>query len=587
MSRLGLPVAAAVLTAGLAVPSAHAAGPDLTAVLTLAGHGKSGALGFARRHGWQVVRAGTRSLTVVGPADELAAAFHGVVRHGSSGTWVDTVRVPGELRSEVTRIVGLDSRRLHTPHTSRPLLTGDGQPNPQTASTLRSAYDLPPTWRGAGLTVGVVNLAGWDRTDLDVFAEREVITLAPGQVTEVPVGLEPTQLDGFGSEYEVALDSQAVLAAAPEARQRLYFAPNTSGGVVSAFEQVADDAENGLVQVVTTSWGSCERLFNQVESPAELAAYQDAIDRVVAAGATLFAASGDAAAFDCSSLDQPDGEAQVDFPASYPNTVAVGGTTLTVGLPETAWYDQGFGDYLGSGSGGGESVEQPLPEHQAGLVPGAVRRVLPDVAADADPQSGLQIYVRSQGGWSSAGGTSLASPLWAGMLASALSSDDRTTGLGNILPALYVSASDPVSPGLRDVTEGHNGLFPAGPGYDQVTGLGVPTWPDLAADLLAVTPGLPTDVTTDPITRPAPSDEVVLRSGWTRTLTAPVAVTVPEGSSYSGFAVGETVPACARLQPDPPTTAQLDADPYEGEHELTLTALDSARVCHVVRAPVG
>ena len=60
------------------------------------------------------------------------------------------------------------------------------------------------------------------------------------------------------------------------------------------------------------------------------------------------------AAFDCSSYDTPDNEAQVDFPASYVNTVAVGGTTLTPNQPEIAWYDSGFGRYLGDGSGGGE-----------------------------------------------------------------------------------------------------------------------------------------------------------------------------------------------------------------------------------------
>lgn len=599
---LVLPLAAALLSVGLGIPPAQASEPQLTAVLTLAGQPgdaerlhrlaaqrpvrgalkalapaarhRDAALRFATQHRLRVVRSDAWSITVTAGASALARTFGGTLHHTGAGTWAEGAAVPAALQQDVAAVVGLDNRRLHRAHATR-----DGTPNPQTPTSLREAYDVPTNWRGAGVTVGILNLAGWDRNDLDIFAGFDVPT---SQVEEINVGLEPTAFDGFGSEYEVALDSEAVLGMAPEAKQRLYFAPNTSAGVVSAFQKMATDAENGLLQVVTTSWGSCEKLFDQLVSEADQDAYQAGIDRLVAAGATLFAASGDAGAFDCATPREPDHEAQVDFPASYPNTVAVGGTTLTAGQPETGWHDQGVGDYLGDGSGGGESVEQPLPSYQA--FTGAARRLVPDVAADADPQSGLRIYVGSAGGWSTAGGTSLAAPLWAGMLASALSSRGRATGLGNILPALYASASDPNTPGLRDITEGHNGLFSAGPGYDQVTGLGVPTWPDLAKDLLASAPGVPTVGTRSFVPRPAPSPDPVLQAGYTNQLTAAVRVIAPAG--YTGFSVGETVPACARQQSTPPTTALLDPNPWQGEHQLTLTAFDTGHVCHLVRAAV-
>ena len=604
MSRyLPLPLAAALLSVGLGISPAQASEPQLTAVLTLAGRPgdairlhrlaaqratagalkaltpparhRDAALRFAGQHGLRVIRSDGWSITVTAGASALTRTFGGTLNHTAAGTWAEGAAVPAALQQDVATVVGLDSRRLHGTHA-----TLDGNRNPQTPTSLRAAYDVPASWRGAGITVGILNLAGWDRNDLDTFAGFDVPT---SQVEEINVGLDPTAFDGFGSEYEVAVDSETVLGVAPEAKQRLYFAPNSSAGVVSAFQQMATDAENGLLQVVTTSWGSCEKLFGQLVSEADRDAYQAGIDRLVAAGATLFAASGDAGAFDCATPGEPDHEAQVDFPASYPNTVAVGGTTLTAGRPETGWHDQGFGDYLGDGSGGGESVEQPLPGYQA--FTGAARRLVPDVAADADSQSGLGVYVGSAGGWSTAGGTSLAAPLWAGMYAAALSSRGISTGLGNILPALYASASDPSTPGLRDITTGHNGLFRAGPGYDQVTGLGVPTWTILADDLLATTPpGAPSVGARSFVPRPDPLPDPVLYAGYTNQLTAAVSVAAPAG--YTGFSAGETVPACAQQQPTPPATAPLDPDPWQGEHQLTLTAFDTAQVCHLVTATV-
>ena len=609
---LGVPVPAGAETAATAKPALD----RLTAVLTLAGRPgdtarlhalashraipsrlkalapatahRDVALGFARAHHLQVVRADAWSVSLSGPSAVIAELFGGVVRHASTGTWSDRVAVPGLLSRDVASVAGLDNRPLHRRPVHTPRATIDGADNPQTGASLRAAYDVPTGWNGAGVTVGILDLAGWDPKDLSTYATREGLPVVAGQVTEIPVdGADPHALDGYGSEFEVALDSEAVLAAAPEAKQRLYFAPNTTGGIISAIQQMAKDAADGKLQAVSTSWGSCEKQFDTVESLADRAAYSAAIDHLVAAGATLFAASGDAAAFDCSSFDTPDNEAQVDFPASYVNTVAVGGTTLTPNQPEIAWYDSGFGRYLGDGSGGGESVEQPLPSYQSGN-PTSDRRRVPDVASDADPQSGLQFYVASQGGWTVGGGTSLAAPTWAAMLADTLSSRaGAPLGLGNILPALYASAADQVSPGFADVTLGHNGLFEASSGYDQVTGLGVPRWSALGPDLLATSPGAPAPSVLSRVSRPTTSpDPVVTAPAYVRTRDVPLTVTVPTPSSYRGFSVGETLPGCLRQQATPPTAMVLDPYPYQGVHQLVLTAFDSSKTCHAVTRDV-
>jgi kumamolisin len=611
---LSLLTAALLLPVGLAhPPPAAAQGTELSAVLSLtppagataqlhrlasrpgtsravpalapaAAH-RAAAVDFARRQHLRVLRSGAWTVTVAGDATALAAAFGSQVRRSSAGTWAPDPVVPAALRGHVDAVVGLDSRRAHRPHA-----TIDGAEHPQSPASLRAAYDVPAEWRGTGATVGILSLSGWDRRDVDEFAKRNGMTLRPDQVTAVELGWPEGQFDGYGGEYEAALDAQAVLAVAPDANVRMYFAPNTTAGIVLALNKMAEDAATSTIQVASTSWGACERDLLPGATPEARATYlkeyRDAIDLLVANGASLFAASGDAGAFDCSYPGAPDGQAQVDFPAGYVNTVAVGGTTLTPGHPEIAWSDQGFGGYLGNGSGGGESLEQGQPSYQAGRVAGTTGRLVPDVAAVADPQSGLEIYVGSYGGVSTAGGTSLAAPLWAGMLAGALSAGGRATGLGNLLPALYATAD--AGAGLADITLGHNGLFNAGAGYDQVTGLGVPRWSVLGPALLAAaTAPAPALVpAAPPGPRPAAAAPPVLTLPTVYARTPQVSLSVAAPGDWLGFAAGETVPACARLNPDRPSSATLDPAPYQGLHEVVVTGLDSSRTCHQVTADV-
>ncbi len=172
--------------------------------------------------------------------------------------------------------------------------------------------------------------------------------------------------------------------------------------------------------------------------------------------------------------------------------MAVGGTTLSVDasgnyLGETAW----------SGSGGSLSTIASQPGYQQNLIihsGNAVisangRRAGPDVAMDADPNTGVAVY-SSYGwnGWAQVGGTSAAAPQWAGLVAIA-DQGRALAGLGSLdgatqtLPALYqLSSSD-----FHDVTTGSNGGYQAGPGYDLVTGRGSPVANLVIRDLVAGT----------------------------------------------------------------------------------------------------
>jgi kumamolisin len=177
-----------------------------------------------------------------------------------------------------------------------------------------------------------------------------------------------------------------------------------------------------------------------------------------------------------SSDGQPAGN-HVDFPASSPHVLGCGGTRLLADLAsgtvttETVWND----GPSGGATGGGVSDVFAVPSWQlAAGVPapgGRAGRGVPDVAGDADPQTGYQVLVRGQR--QVVGGTSAVAPLWAALIARLAQAAGRRFGL--IQPALYAGVAPGAGgAGFRDITAGNNGSYTAGPGWDACTGLGSP-----------------------------------------------------------------------------------------------------------------
>jgi kumamolisin len=164
----------------------------------------------------------------------------------------------------------------------------------------------------------------------------------------------------------------------------------------------------------------------------------------------------------------------VDFPASSPHALACGGTSLSASV-ETVWND-GSG---GGATGGGISTVFALPAYQDGLMarptsgqssPLSMRGV-PDVAGNADPETGYQ--VRVDGETMVIGGTSAVAPLWAGLIARLRSSGAGTASF--LAPFLYASPSS-----CNDITQGNNNGYTASVGWDACTGLGSPNGAALA-----------------------------------------------------------------------------------------------------------
>jgi hypothetical protein len=275
-----------------------------------------------------------------------------------------------------------------------------------------------------------------------------------------------------GWAMEIALDVQWAHAAAPFARIILIEAPDNSVTSLSSAVQLANQFGPG---VVSQSFGSPETGTSGLD-----AIYS-------AANMTYLASTGDSGA-------------GVNWPAVSTRVLAVGGTSLTYGgtgvRTETAW----------SGTGGGVSAYVATPAFQSLAVPGLgslTHRGVADVAFNADPYTGQYLAIITPGAtsatWYSGGGTSIASPQWAGILAvgNALRAQATLAPLGASQPTLYglgVQAASYTNAFL-DVTKGADGsctTCDAGVGYDLPTGLGTPNvtslWTALTPKSVATAP---------------------------------------------------------------------------------------------------
>jgi len=412
----------------------------------------------------------SRRVRVEGTAAVLSSFFgttlHRVTRDdGLSQTRMRTggLSLPAELSDVVTAVLGLDDRAQAR---QRSVFA-----DPQAVSTSYTPLDLAqiygmPAADGTGQTIAIVELGGgFAQSDLDTYFQGLGLTSPTVTAQGVDGATNQPGKDPNGADGEVLLDVEVAGALAPKADIVVYFAPNTDAGFLDAISTAAHASPTPAA--LSISWGQSEDQWTAQSRTA----MDDAIADAVAMGVTVTVAAGDNGSSDAGS------GAHADFPASSPHALGCGGTTLQASggavTSETVWDDGG----QGGATGGGVSDVFPLPDWQADVgVPvrsGATTpgRGVPDVAADADPQTGYQVYV--DGSASVIGGTSAVAPLWAGLVARLTQLTGKPLGL--LQPTLYAGASaGQPSPGLRDITSGNNGAYQAGPGWDACTGLGVP-----------------------------------------------------------------------------------------------------------------
>ena len=449
--------------------------------------------------------------------------------------------VPANL--DIRAVSGLST--LHVFHTA---LTRPGHAGHTRAHALRSggyypgdfraAYNMGPVGDGSGQTIG---LTLWGRSvaqsDLNAFASNSgTATLVGGQAGAD--GIDWIPVNGGSSDShelgETAMDVEYAHGVAPGSHLKYWLADcttqATAQGVVcnpsdTGLEQAISAAANDTsLHVVSNSWGGGEATSATDPFVSNTnASFQHA----ASAGTTFYFSSGD-------SGSNSGGTGQASYPADSPYVVSVGGTSLNTGAgyaygSESAW----------SGSGGGCSTVFGRPSWQTGV--GAATcsgRAEPDVAADADPNTGADVYYGGSAG--QIGGTSLAAPLWSGMAAITnryLAANGKAL-MGFAAPRIYQLATNATTYArdFHDVTSGNNG-YPAGTGWDEATGWGSPNLANLAADWSGAS-SAPTATATAPAgptaTRPAPTSTSLAQPTNTPTRPAPTSTPAPTGGASSG-----------------------------------------------------
>jgi len=320
---------------------------------------------------------------------------------------------------------------------------------------------------------------GSKRRDLQTYFRQLNIPLPTVTSISVDGGGNHPAVSPDSADGEVDLDIEVAGAIAPGAHIAVYFAPNTDRGFLDAITRATHDSINNP-SVISISWGSAEVNW----TPQAMQAMDQAFQAAAALGITVCCAAGDGGSSD----GVNDGKAHVDFPASSPYALGCGGTRLE-STGNTVTSEVVWNDGPNSATGGGVSDVFGLPMWQADAkVPRSVNdehigRGVPDVAGNADPQTGYQIHVDGQN--IVLGGTSAVAPLWAGLIA--LINQQREQSVGYLNPILYQNYSQLVQANaLRDITNGNNGAYSAGPGWDACTGLGSPDGANLLKALQAI-----------------------------------------------------------------------------------------------------
>ena len=423
--------------------------------------------------------------------------------------------VPEDLSNVIAGVFGLDTRPLgHSRRRRGPMATVEwetvmsrptGHAKGRASGTaalpvtpwpgtffppqVAQLYNYPGNLNGSGENIAIFAFNGGSSPDprggyklsaLQTYFERVLGGTTPS-ITDVVVqgpGNNPgpdTQASGQqgDSTGEVMLDMCVVGSVAPGAKIFMYFTEFTNQGWVNALHDAI--ADNNQISVISISYGNPEKDPNSAWTSMGVQVVNQAMQAATAKGITICCASGDDGSSDGAARGS-----EVDFPASSPFVMGVGGTKLVAsnsGTPqitsETVWnelmQDEGAG-------GGGISAMFTKPSYQDGVSvppsanpPHRIGRGVPDVCAVADPVTGVVIMHIDGQHLEPIGGTSAAAPLWASLIARLNQGLNARCGFLNQL--LYTKFPTGV---LHDITVGNNGAYSAGPGWDACTGLGSP-----------------------------------------------------------------------------------------------------------------
>jgi subtilase family serine protease len=433
--------------------------------------------------------------------------------------------VPRQL--PIFEVLGLDgSRQHHTMGTKASPNLGAISPE-----ELRSVYEHRNGATGEGVSVAILGNGASDSViaDLHAFDDEHGLPQLRVDVVHVPAGGDFSDTSG---NVEWNIDMQAIHGMAPDLEHEvLYFSPSLADSELTAALGAWVNDPNGP-PIMNASLGECEQIpiansvlnnslldpvngnsnpdalpVSQAISQASEPATTMLLQQAVIEGRQFFAASGDngsscTVAYPGANGVANEGLPLTSDPANTPFTTGVGGTVLySDGDEPAARYQETAWTY----SGGNPSPFISAPDYQQGVPnlgrpcvvdangsttnTGALCRGVPDVAALSGDALSNGYTIVSDGEDAAGGGTSLSSPLWAGMWADLASTAPPGASYGFANPSIYAIAKDPARYGsaFHDITVGSNGLNPVLAGYDYVTGFGVPRLAGLINQVQEVT----------------------------------------------------------------------------------------------------
>lgn len=359
------------------------------------------------------------------------------------------------------------------------VVTGSGIAGTLSPNDLMTHYNMPPQYTGAGQTIVIVDAPGSAdvASNLNTFSSYYGLpqcNAANPCFQQINLNSAPPAAPSTDWDMEIALDVEWAHAMAPAAK--IVLVEGASANVDDLFKGIQAAVAQPNVVAVSMSWGA-------PEYASEIQASYDGLFKQYP-GIAFFAAAGDTG---------NDGSNQI-YPSASPYVTAVGGTTIaSLVLPETSTSEVAW-----SQGGGGASIYETMPAYQSAYLKATSsptlrlnkgKRGIPDVAYNADP-SGSPIAIYANGSWYAIGGTSEGAPQWSAIVARL---GQYLNGKGSSVSALltpnsgfngviYQTSLDQASnSGFFNVTLGSNdtsgkpcALCAARPGYDDVTGLGVP-----------------------------------------------------------------------------------------------------------------
>ena len=396
------------------------------------------------------------NLQVIGTARDFNNALSIDLRKYQDGNHVyhassTPIQIPMKWSKSIRYILGLNTSKIFEP--SIQISNTDASFTPPQIASL---YGFPNDLDGSGQKIGIIELAGgYKLSDIKQYLFNIGVRGVP-DIKDISIdGARNDPDDQSTASYEVAMHIEVLASLVPASKINVYFAPSTIKGYYDALATAIADQCN----IILMPWGSSEATWTKYN----MEAFNYLLDYAVFNNIVLIAASGNGGNLD----------GTVYFPASSPNVLACGGTSLTTNgniiTNEVTW----------SGSGGGVSNTFKTPMYQSKL-PFNLQgyRGVPDVSGHADPKTGYKLF--SNGKTFIAAGTGAVSSLWGSLIAKINQKLGRPYGFFH--PILY---SNPT--GFIDITQGSNGNYSAAIGWDPCTGNGSPKGQQLLSIITGAT----------------------------------------------------------------------------------------------------